>query len=229
MPLVELGCRARGGSPEALDQLLRRVEGPVYRYLVARLRAAPDAEDLALDLRQEALIRAAAAVGRCTFVSDERLLAWVLTIARNVMLDHLRAVRGRGEVRDEGQLSRAAADFAAPEDEPAPPRLLETLAAEALAEVPEGTAELLRLRLMAGHTWKEVGETLRIAETAAKRRFQRAQNALRQRILARVRALPLDDRRAAALRALDPAPDGAAPRSPDDHPGPDVPSAGTAG
>jgi RNA polymerase sigma-70 factor (ECF subfamily) len=209
--LVDLGRLAQAGSAVALDRLLHRVEGPVYRFLVARVRAAPDAEDLALDLCQEALIRAAGSLGRCTFASDGRLLAWMLTIARNVLLDHVRQARGRGEVRGDPLWGRAAAP-GSPGDDPPAPRLLESLAAEALAEVPETTAELLRLRLVSGRSWKEVGDALGIAETAAKRRFQRAQTTLRRRILARVDALPADARRAARRRLLPP--DGAAPRSP---------------
>lgn len=213
--LAELAGLARAGSPAALNRLLHGIEAPVYRYLLTRLRAAPDAGDLALDLRQETLIRAAASLARCTFASDARVVAWALTIARNVLLDHLRAARGRGEVRDDAGRAYAGAEWPPPDDG-SPPRLLETFAAEALAEVPEDTAELLRLRLVAGRSWKEVGEALGVAESAAKRRFQRVQAALRRRILARVDALPPDARRAATLRLLPaaaPPPDGAAFRS----------------
>ncbi|HYH80885.1 MAG TPA: RNA polymerase sigma factor [Longimicrobium sp.] len=221
--LLDLGRLAQTGNARALDRLLRRVEGPVYRSLVSRLIAAPDAEDLAQDLCQEALIRAAASIGRCTFASDGRLLAWVLTIARNVLLDHLRQVGVRAEVRGDGEWVRTAAAGVPPGDEAAPPCPLETFAAEALDGVSEGTAELLRLRLMAGRSWKEVADTLGIAESAAKRRFQRAQAALRRQILVRVDALPAEARRAALGRLLSPGAvpraDGAAFRSPDTDPG----------
>lgn len=217
--LVDLGRLAQAGSAVALNHLLRRMESPVYRYLVARLRAEPDAGDVALDLCQDALIRASLSLGRCTFASDGKLLAWVLTIARNVLLDHLRQARGRGEVRADPAWSRTAA-AAPPGDEPVAPRLLESFAAEALAEVPETTAELLRLRLVSGRSWKEVGDALGIAETAAKRRFQRAQVSLRRRILERVDALPCDARCAVRRRLL-PC-DGVAFRSSTDEPGGDA-------
>ncbi|HEX6372884.1 MAG TPA: sigma-70 family RNA polymerase sigma factor [Longimicrobium sp.] len=220
--LADLGRRAQAGSACALDRLMGRLEGPVYRYLVTRLLAAPDAEDLARDLCQEALIRATTSIGRCTFASDGRLVAWMLTIARNVLLDHLREVRGRDEVRGDDWVRTMAAGLQPGDDAP-PPRPLETFAAEALAEVSEGTAELLRLRLMSGSSWKEVADVLGIAESAAKRRFQRAQATLRRQILARVEALPPEARRAALRRLLSPdvAPraDGAAIRSPDTEPG----------
>ncbi|HEX6040319.1 RNA polymerase sigma factor [Longimicrobium sp.] len=190
--LVDLGRMARAGCPRALDHLLRQVEGPVYRYLLSRLRAAADPEDVARDLCQETLIRAAAALPRSTFASDGRLLSWALTIARNVLLDHLRRARGRGEVRGDDHWARLESGGPLPGQETPPPRPLELLAAEALAEVPEATAELLRLRLVAGRTWKEVGDALGIPESAAKRRFQRAQVSLRRKLLARMDALPAE-------------------------------------
>lgn len=152
--------------------------------------AAPDADDLAHDLCQETLIRVAAALGRCTLTSDGRFLAWLFTIARNVLLDHMREVRGRAEVRGELYWARSVAPGPLPGGDVPTSDLLETLAAEALDAVPELTADLLRLRLMSGQSWKQVADTLGIAESAAKRRFQRAQSTLRRRILAQIDSLP---------------------------------------
>lgn len=202
---------AQAGCALALDRLLRQLEGPVYRYLLGRLRAAADPEDVARDLCQETLIRAAAAIPRSTFANDGRLLSWTFTIARNVLLDHLRQARGRGEVRAEAYWTQVAAAGPHPEDEAPSPISLETLTADVLAELSEGTAELLRLRLVSGRSWKEVAGALGIADSAAKRRFQRAQATLRKKILARMEALPYEARLAAARRL--PA-DGAAFRSP---------------
>lgn len=206
---------AQAGCGRALDGLLRQVEGPVYRYLLRRVHAAPDAEDLARDLCQEALIRAVGAIPRSTFASDGRLLSWGLTIARNVLLDHLRQARGRAEVRGNDHWAHAETRDPLPGEEASPPCLLESAAAEALAEVPDDTAELLRLRLVSGRTWKEVADALGTTESAAKRRFQRAQGMLRKKILRRVAALPHEARRAAARRLPH---DGAPFRSPGEPP-----------
>lgn len=214
---MDLSRQAQAGSAGALNDLLSALQGPLYRYLLRRLRAAPDAGDLACDLCQDSLIRAAASIRGCTFSSDERLVAWVLTIARNVMLDHLRRAHRRAEVRAEQYWARVAAPGLLPGAEADPPRLLETFAAEVLADVNEVTAELLRLRLVGGRSWKQVADVLGITETAAKRRFQRAQATLRRQILARVDALPSDARRAALLSRLSgmaSQPDGATFRSP---------------
>lgn len=211
--LTDLARLAGAGSAQALDHLLRRVEGPLYRYLAGRLLATPDAEDLARDLCQEALVRAMTSIGRCSFASDGRLMAWVLTIARNVLLDHLREARGRAEVRGDDLWEATASAGPLSGEDSAPPCLLETFITEAVADVPETTAELLRLRAVDGMSWKEVAGALGITETAAKRRYQRAQGALRRRILARVEALPADARGAAVRRLLPP---GAGVPPPDD-------------
>jgi len=209
---------AQAGCAQALNRLLGQLEGPVYRYLLVRVRAAPDAEDLACDLSQEALIRAAAAIPRSTFASDGRLLSWAITIARNVLLDHLRQARGRAEVRGDSHWAAVESDEPLPGEDAPPPRQLDVLAAEALAEVSETMAELLRLRLMEGKTWKEVAAVLGIPESAAKRRFQRVQTALRRKILARLDPLPCRSAWAGTPElpscGAAPAPDGAALRSP---------------
>lgn len=200
--LVGLGRRAREGDGKALDLLLREVQGPVEEYLARRLSARRDARDAAADLRQEVLLRVAAALARGRFDNDRQLLGWVLTIARNVLIDHLRSEQGRCEssarrldvLGEAASLARWRAGT-----EPAGPDPLERLAAEAMRVLPERTRELLLLRVQLAWSWKEVGRALRTSEAGVKRRFQRAQAILRARLLERVGALP-PDQRAAVLR-----------------------------
>lgn len=193
--LGELGRRASGGDPVALNQLLREVQDTVQRYLASRLSASADADDVAGDLRQEVLIRAAGAVGRCTFESDRAVVGWVLTIARNVLVDHVRAERGRGHVVTRGELeplaqNAALARWQRPAEDAAAGALLEEMTAQALCGLPEPTRDLVRLRVQLGLTWKEVGAALGTTESGAKRRFQRSQASLRARFLSLLDALP---------------------------------------
>ncbi len=199
MTLSALVRSARDGEHNALERLLGLIQDPVYRYLVARLRLYQEAEDLARDLAQEALIRIANAIGRCTFDSDSRVLAWVLTVARNVLLDHIRSERSRSErMRFTSDLERAGGQVAWAEwqrqtDDVEPgvaSRILLRVVEEARASLPEATVELLRLRVDMGATWKEVGAALGTTEAGAKRRFQRAQATLRVNIGQRLQALP---------------------------------------
>lgn len=193
--LAELGRLACGGDGPALDRLLRAVQTPVHRFLLARLAPRADANDVAGDLLQEVLIRAAAALPRCRFMSGERLVAWVLTIARHVLVDHHRVERARREVVAHEALDRAVegaslARWRSDAGDHGRSELLEELAAAAMGGLPERTRELLRLRVQLGCTWKEVGAVLGTTEAGAKRRFQRAQVALRTRFRALLDAVP---------------------------------------
>jgi RNA polymerase sigma factor (sigma-70 family) len=177
------------------------VAEPVYRYLVARVRNRREPEELALDLRQEVLLRAAGHVVRCTFASDERLLAWVLTIARNVLVDFVRAEREEAAALADAELAAACARaslraWQARGAESLPSRVVLLFTERVIPTVPEQTAELLRLRVLAGAEWKEVGAALGTTAAGAKRRFQRAQAMLRGRLLERLQELPEHERRA---------------------------------
>lgn len=197
--LAELGRRASRGDAAALNQLLAQVQDIIHRYLASRLMDSADHDDVAGDLRQEVLIRAAGAVARCTFESDHAVLAWMLMIARNVLLDHLRAERGRGDVLARGELeplaqNAALARWQRPAEDAATRALLEEMTARALCGLPEATRDLVRLRVQLGLTWKEVGKALGTTESGAKRRFQRSQASLRARFLALLDTLSPADR-----------------------------------
>jgi len=197
--LVELCRRAGRGDPVALDLLLQGIQAPVQRYLAGRLSSWPDGDDLAGDLRQEVLIRAAAALPQCRFESEQRLMAWVLRIARHVLVDHVRAARVRRETVPRLTLEQLAEDVSLERWRSSGAAnsqvgLLEAVAAEAMMNLPEHTRELLRLRVQLGLTWKEVGHALGTTEAAAKRRFQRTQASLRFRLRDAVRALSPGER-----------------------------------
>lgn len=193
--LVELCRRAKAGNAEAMDAVLRTFQEPVHRYLARRLAQCPDGHDVAGDLRQEVLLRAAGGLARCHFDNEQRPLAWVLRIARNVLVDHVRAERTRHRLVSPDTLEllaeRAAlAQWQSVSPEGDPGGRLDDVAARAMAGLPRRTVELLRLRVQMGCTWPEVAAALGTTTSGAKRRFQRAQVALRARLLAVLDALP---------------------------------------
>lgn len=197
--LTELGRRATRGDRVALDDLLRTVQAPVLRYLTRRLAQHPDGPDIAGDLRQEVLLRAASAVGRCHFEDDRRLLAWVLSITRNVLVDYIRGERARDQSLPGEALERVAeraslAAWQSGRGEVVPTGPLDRVASLAMAGLPAATVELLRLRVQLGLTWPEVARAMGITASAAKRRYQRAQTTLRARFLAALADLPPEQR-----------------------------------
>lgn len=79
--------RARQGDTQAFEHLYRRSYDSVFGFCLLRLRSRQAAEDAA----QEVFIRAADATGAP--VTDVR--AWLLTIARNVVIDAGRRAKAR--------------------------------------------------------------------------------------------------------------------------------------
>ena len=82
----ELACRARQGCAESFEQLLRRFQTPVVRFL-RRQGAAEDAEDLA----QETFLRAFENLHR--YNRRWSFSAWLFTIARRLGINQHRRVR----------------------------------------------------------------------------------------------------------------------------------------
>ncbi len=90
----DLVDRAINGDGEAFALLFRLTHASVYRYLYGRSGDATLAEDLA----QDAYIRALRAIQRSFKGGSSDFLAWMIRIARNRFLDHVKSGRVRWEV-----------------------------------------------------------------------------------------------------------------------------------
>jgi RNA polymerase sigma-70 factor (ECF subfamily) len=84
--------RLTRGDRQAFEGLLEDHQAAVYGYLLARLAAPTDAEDLC----QEVFLRCFQ--GREKLDQAASLRAWLLGIARNVLREHIRRVQRRREV-----------------------------------------------------------------------------------------------------------------------------------
>ena len=78
-----------GGDQNAFRLLLERHQERLFGYLIGMVRD----REVANDLFQETFLRAVAAMQRqrATYTNQNRWLPWVMRIARNAALDHLRA------------------------------------------------------------------------------------------------------------------------------------------
>jgi RNA polymerase sigma-70 factor (ECF subfamily) len=83
--------RAQRGDRAAFEQIVLRHQGAVYGYLRARLIQPTDAEDLT----QEVFLRCY--LGRARFDTNSLVRPWLLGIARNLLREHVRAVKRRKE------------------------------------------------------------------------------------------------------------------------------------
>lgn len=77
--------RAQAGSMEAFDLLVRRYEGPIYRYLMRLLGNREDANDYVQQVFFKAWLNLASLQNLACFN------IWLFSIARNLMRDHWRA------------------------------------------------------------------------------------------------------------------------------------------
>jgi RNA polymerase sigma-70 factor (ECF subfamily) len=82
------------GDPEAFAVLFRSTVAIVHRFLQARCGDAALAEDLT----QDTFIRAMRAIGTSFRGGSSEFVAWVIRIARNRFLDHVKSGRVRWEL-----------------------------------------------------------------------------------------------------------------------------------
>src|SRR5919109_5394707 len=90
----ELVRRAIRGDSDAFAALFRITLPSVYRYLYGRCGDAALAEDLA----QDSYVRAMRAIQSSFQGGSSDFLAWMIRIARNRFLDHVKSGRVRWEV-----------------------------------------------------------------------------------------------------------------------------------
>src|SRR6476659_2078125 len=83
-----LVAAAQAGDPEAFGSLFDAYDGPVYRYVASRVRRPSDAEDLA----QLVFVKVLEALPRYE-LRGVPFGGWLFTLARNVVIDHVRTRR----------------------------------------------------------------------------------------------------------------------------------------
>src|SRR4051812_31769919 len=137
--------RAREGDDDALRLLYLLYADNVFGYVVAIVRDEHDAEDIT----SEVFARLPRALSRYR-VSATPFTAWLLRVARNAALDHLRAQRSvpLAEVRASGE----GAEIGARDR-------LDGLRS-AFASLPDDQRQVMLLRLIAGLTPAEVAEQM---------------------------------------------------------------------
>lgn len=139
--------RAKAGDDEAFRFLYLSYCDNVRGYVRSRLRNDEDAEDVT----QQVFMRVVSAIGRYQ-QRDVSFVAWLLRIAHNACVDHVRRSRPQAVLDDA---------------EPAAPRLPDTerreLAAalqSVFAELPDDQRKVLLMRHVAGMSPAEIAVTI---------------------------------------------------------------------
>ncbi|HET7417677.1 MAG TPA: sigma-70 family RNA polymerase sigma factor [Solirubrobacterales bacterium] len=163
----EAVARAKAGDPEGLHYLYVRYADDVLRYITGLVRDHHEAEDIT----QNVFAKLMRAIKRY----EERAVpfdAWILRVARNAALDHLRAKRAipTEEVRlaDTGR-AETALDRG---------RALR----QALEDLPEDQREVLVLRHIIGLTPVEIANTLDKSESSVHGLHHRGRRSLRHNL-----------------------------------------------
>ncbi|UQA58309.1 RNA polymerase sigma factor [Polyangium aurulentum] len=166
--------RAQDGDRDAFRALYLELYDPVARFVARRVRRREDAEDLVSRVFHGLLEHLGDVDPRRGSVR-----MFVLTMARNAVIDHARTRRDGLPVEDMAAL--LADERGGPLDALLQKERLRALGA-AMAELPEDVREMLALRHGDGLKHAEIAELLGQREAAVKQRLSRAQRALRERL-----------------------------------------------
>ncbi len=160
--------RAQGGDMDAVDFLYLRYKNNVYGYVRSMLRDDHEAEDVT----QQVFVKLMRVIGKYE-PREVPFTSWILRVARNVALDHLRQRRPipAEEVFDASR----AADDSHHERRWGLEQALETL--------PEDQRDVVVLRHLVGLTPGEIAERLGRSEASIHGLHHRARLALRRELV----------------------------------------------
>ncbi len=171
---IARGLRHR--DPDLLDSLIAQYQHRLLRYLVHLTGNRTTAEDLFQETWMRVLEKGHLYDGKSRFVT------WLLTIAHNVAIDHLR--RRSPASLDEMQEAEDGAPFEIPDARPSP---FEQAAASqesarleaALQQLPAIFREVLTLRIHEQMKLEEIAKLIHIPVATVKTRLYRGVMALR--------------------------------------------------
>jgi RNA polymerase sigma-70 factor (ECF subfamily) len=190
MELAQLieGCRQ--GDDLAWEAFVRQFQGRIYSITSAYSTNRDEARELA----QDVFIRLYDTRGR--WAPAEAFTPWLVRVARNLCLDHLRRKKARPPAEDiiADEMLDLSSTGATPESEleSSTERRLVWRALRALGGL---SREVILLKEIQGLTFQEIAATLRIPVGTVKSRSNRARLELAEQVLAlRRQGLPQTER-----------------------------------
>ena len=165
--------RAKEGDPAAFAELYDQYQPAIYRYIFYRVDDVATAEDLTADV----FVRLVERIDR--FKSQGRpLLAWLYTIARNMVIDHHRRAGRSLPLSLEGP---PVADLEAVDpEETIEHRLTQRVLATAVSCLTEDQRQVVLLKFVEGLDNETVAQTMGKSVGAVKGLQHRALVALRR-------------------------------------------------
>ena len=175
--IPRLVTEAQRGERESFGRIFDLYHLPIYRYVLARVGSAADAEDIAA----ETFVAAFGAIGRFRWQGPP-FEAWLFRIARSKIADHQRRLHRRPPPAD---IDTIAPDLLAGDEDVANQvvrRDEQQRVISAMSHLSNDQRDVLALRFFAGLSLEEVAEALDRSPAAVKQLQFRAMTALRRRM-----------------------------------------------
>ena len=174
---------ARRGNEDAFRRLYGELYDPVAGYIAVRTRSVHDAEDLTGAVFHRFLERLDRfETGRGS------VMTWILTMARNAVIDHHRRLDAHGSARGQAQPVEELAEVLAADQRDPLGTLIRNedlrLVGRLLRHEPDEVREMFALRFGQGLRVREVAAVMNLGEAAVKQRFARTLRKIRQELLA---------------------------------------------
>lgn len=173
------------GEARAVEVLVDRYGGWIYRLASRLLSDARDAEEVT----QDVLMAVVQKIG--TFKREAAFSSWLYRIAANAAYERLRSRRSRPEVSiepllpvfdQEGRHVAPVLDWSKEVEDPAVADELRSALERGISQLPEEYRIVLLLRDVEGLTNEEVADALGLTVAAVKSRLHRARLALRPQL-----------------------------------------------
>nr|HID14242.1 sigma-70 family RNA polymerase sigma factor [Anaerolineae bacterium] len=163
--------RAQQGDPAAFTEIYDRHQPAIYRYIYYRVGDVATAEDLT----SEVFVRLVEGIDRFVY-RGRPLLAWLYTIARNLVTDHWRRTGQATMLPLDEQLVAEAGDL----EQAAERGLAQRRLAAALVHLTEDQRQVIVLKFIEGLDNEETARILGKSVGAVKSLQHRALAALRR-------------------------------------------------
>jgi RNA polymerase sigma-70 factor (ECF subfamily) len=180
----ELAALAAGGREPAFRELLSRYERPVFSLIYRMVRDRTLAEDLS----QEAFVRAFNAIA--TYKPSYKFSNWILKIANNHTIDHLRkrkldtvSIHGSPHATTAEEVSQTQVVLASDTESPAAYVEHKELGGQierAIGELREEYRTVIALRHIEGYAYEEIADIMDVPLGTVKTYLHRARAELRK-------------------------------------------------
>lgn len=179
----ELLLAYQKGDTTAFKVLFERYRGPLFNFLLRRVRERTRAEELYQDVWTKVIERSD------EFRGDSKFSTWIYTIARNRCIDHSRRMKFRSHRSldsarpgsDQPMVERIS-NPAPGTDDLATATTLKERIARAVEELPEEQQEVFLMRQLQGLAFQEIADVVSVPVNTVKSRMRYALERLQNQL-----------------------------------------------